>query len=237
MAVAQPIGQQWVEVAQAYRVGLGTTVVVAGRDAGLLAETFHRAGSPPPVAEADGLVVLSEQPLDGEVSSLADVADALAGLVVLRSAWSDRSQLDGIAAEAHRIARPGGRLLAGDIDIDRLFGSSSIRYPSRVLHLGAPGSGAVMRRRSTRMLLPVAVMRAGFGRVTALEIDEIRGIHDDAEAYWTAVRDEGRPVFADLEPGLVERLLERAAVELRRTAPVGPVVDDEPWFVVTGIRD
>ncbi len=230
------IASQWVGLAQAFPEGGASAVVVVGRGAPELAEAFHRAGAAPPALEADDLVLLADETPETEVSSLADLSAESAGLVVLRRAWDSRSEVDDVLRHAYRITRSGGRVLAGDLDVDRLLHSSSIRYPSKLQYLAVPEARQGLEARSTRMLLPLEVMRAGYRGVRTVELDEVRGRYEGVEAYWDAVKEVGWPVFAALDPEAAESLLEESATELRRIAPIGSVIDDEPWFVVTGIK-
>lgn len=220
-------------IVEALGEGFGETAVVAGWEADRLGEALRRAGAPTPVVGGDRLAVLSSRAVEGEASRLADLPAGFADLVILRRAWRDRLELGAAIRQAARIARSGGRLLAADLDFDRLVSSSSFRYPSRLQYGLLSGRAAP---RSLRMALSIEVGRAGFESVDGWEVDEEDGVYEDARAYWEAVRAEGWPVFAELSVEEAEQLLERASEELRRVAPVGPVVDRRPWFVVSGLR-
>jgi hypothetical protein len=86
------------------------------------------------------------------------------------------------------------------------------------------------------MALSIDTGRAGFRDVHGWEVDLERAVYPDARAYWEAVKAGAWPVLADLPPAVADRVLENAAAELRRIAPIGEVADRYPWFVVTGVK-
>jgi SAM-dependent methyltransferase len=225
---------EWVRVVEALGTAFGDMVVVAGAGSTEVAEALRRAGGPPLAVETERLAVLLAGDLEEQPVALVDLPSDGADLVMLRRAWQDRPALPAALREAYRILRSGGRLVAADLDVDRLMTSSSFRYPSRLQYALLPGK--VAPPESLSMALSIEVGRAGFRTVRGWEIDEERAVYADAKAYWEAVRDEGWPAFRDLSAEDAERLLEVTAAELGRIAPLGELSDRRPWFVVTGVK-
>ena len=225
---------EWVRIVEAFGGGLRGTVVVVGAGAPDVAEALRRAGGSHLAVETERLAVLSNAALETEPAALSDLPAETADVVLLRRAWADRPALSMMLRRAHRAIRSGGRVVAADVDVDRLMASSSIRYPSRVQYVLAGGRADPPR--SLHMALSIETGRAGFKGVHGWEVDEERAVHRDARAYWEAIREEGWPVFRELPADEIDRLLERAAPELRRVIPIGEVVDRYPWFVVTGTK-
>jgi hypothetical protein len=182
------------------------------------------------------LVILTSGDISGEPETLGEVDEGIADLVVLKRAWPDRPGLTEAVRSAHRAVQTGGRMIAADIDLDRLLASSAIRYPMRLQFslLSEPFAGA--GRRSMRMPLSIETARAGFRDVEFFEVDEERETYPDVRSYWEALREQGSPVFADLSPEDTETLLEATAEQLHRVAPIGGITDRRPWFVVAGIK-
>ncbi len=233
-AVQVATGSEWVRIVEAFDEGFDAGVVVAGAGAPEIAQALRRAGVPPLAVAHERLAVLSGDDVDEAAATLADLPASIAGIALLRRAWDDRLALTAALREANRVIRPGGRVIAADIDLDRLMGSSNHRYPARLQYLLAGDD--IGPPRSLRMALSIETGRAGFRDVRGWEVDVERGVYPDARAYWQAVKAGGWPVLADLQPAVADRVLEDAAAGLRRIAPIGEVVDRYPWFVVTGVK-
>jgi hypothetical protein len=227
----------WIDAVRALAGDWPSVVVVAGPRASDFASAFQAAGAPPISVEGDGVVTLSRS--DGPPSSagFAELPERWADLVVLRSAWQDRIQVGPMMRTAARVLRPGGRVLAGEMDVARMMEASAVRYPARLLFSVRPDLAAEVRATTIGgAMLSAETVRAGFGDVDIIDVEEIRGTFPSADAYWRYALGGGWPALAWLPALGAEQAVDSAAGDLARVAPIGPVSDRVPFVAATGIR-
>lgn len=227
----------WVGAVRALFGEWPQVIVVAGPGAPELASSFHADGAPPPSGEAGGMVILARSDPPPGISGVADLPESWADLVVLRSAWRERTEVSGILRSAEGALRSGGRLFAAEFDLARLLETSAVRYPSRLLFAARPELASEARTTTIgRAMLAAEAVRAGLADVDVVDLEEERGTFPSADAYWRYARGGGWPALAWLSAAEAERTMEGAADDLARIAPIGPVVDRVPFVGVTGTR-
>jgi len=224
------LGDAWAHAVASLGIEPGPAVV-AGPGAPAVAGALQAAGWPAAGIEELEFVLLGETPA-GEVGDLTRLQSESMSLVVLRRAWADRPGMVAALRHAHRVLRPGGAAVAAVPDAEEMLGSSAIRYPERVAYSLVPAAAEALRRFSTRTLLSFEFPRSGFRDAVGFMIEEHHGTYPAVEAYvaaraaaWESTGTAGAEMVAD-----------RAAEELRRISPLGPIVDRRPWFALAGFR-
>jgi len=227
----------WAAAVRALRGRWHRVVVVGGEGAAELADALQGSDAPPITAEGDDLVVLTDEPTPPPSPAWDELPEHWADLILLRRAWRSKPEAVEVVHRTRRILRPGGRLIAGEPDVGRLLEGSAVRSPARLLYASRPELAAAARAATAgRAALGIEMVRAGYDDVEVFPIDEQRGVFPDAESYWEWVRSGGWPALASLAAEDAEAVLERAAVDLKKVAPIGPIVDVMPWVAVTGVR-
>jgi hypothetical protein len=227
----------WVGAVRALVSGGARVVVVGGDDAAELADALQVLEAPPIAAEGDDLVVLFADPEPPPSPEWDALPHRWADLIVLRHAWRNRAGAVAMLDRTRRVLRPGGRLIAGEPDVNRLLEGSSVRSPARLLYTARPElAEAAAAATAGRAVLGVEAVRAGYGDVELFLMEERRGVFADAASYWEWVRGGGWPALASLSAEDAEEVLEAAAGALESVAPIGPIVDVMPWVAVTGTR-
>jgi hypothetical protein len=212
-------------------------MVIAGPGATDLATACQAAGGPPISAEGIGVVAMSRGEPPSSCAGIEDLPEEWADLVVLRSVWRDRTEVGPALRAGARALRRGGRVLAGEMDVARLLGTSAVRYPARLLFSARPDLARAVRATTTgRAMLSAETVRAGFGLVEIVDVEEERAAFPSAEAYWEYARGGGWPALGWLSAEDAELALRDTAKDLARIAPIGPVVDRVPFAAATGIR-
>jgi hypothetical protein len=221
---------------EAFGTDWSAPLVIAGADAADLAEQCARRASFGIAAEGEDWFLLAPEAPDTAPEGWPGLPPGIAGTVILRRAWPDRPGLDAAVGAAARLLRRGGRLIAADIDVDRLLGGSPVAYPYQLRFTLDPEAAAALRSSTVSTAdLAVEVGRAGMRRVVGLTVDEERGRFAEAAAYWVGVRDGAWPSLAGTAPEARGMLLEDLAAQLSRIAPMGGIVERRPWFVATGV--
>ncbi len=229
---------QWASIAVDLGAPIGRSTLIIGDRAAEVGESFQRAGAPPAAYERADLVLLTRDPPEVDFEAATARATGFPNdsidLVVVRHAWRSRPELGGVLAEAARVCRPAGGVLAGELDLERLVGSPAARYPSRLQFDLQPELLADFR---TRTVLPTALSlelgRAGLRSVVMASIDEARGHFASVDDYLTYARAGGWRSLQFLDEEGINRLLTRAAELLPRIG-MGPLVDREPWHLAWG---
>jgi len=209
-------------------------VAVVGEDAAVVAEALLRSGSPPIAVEEPQFVLLAAD-VEGEPQRLRDLAPASLDMIVMRRAWSGQAEVGPALAVARRALRPGGRVMAGDIDASALASGALLRYPARFLYDAAGLGDRVRQSVVSPTVLATEMIRAGFRNVSGDTLDEVRGRHESIEDFWVAARGGRWRGLEWVDPERRDLLFESVAPILAKAFPVGPVVDREPWFVVDGV--
>lgn len=227
----------WPEVLDAFEADWSAPVLVAGLDAAGLADRLARRASYGIAAEGAGWTLLAPEPPAEGPDSWADLPAGSVGTVILRRAWSERAALAVAAAAGQRLLSSGGRLFLAELDLDRLFGGSPVRYPYQYrFTLDPPAAERLQAAAVTAAELSLEVVRSGLRTVRGVDLEEVRAVYADPPAYWAAVRDGAWPTLRETPAEDREVLLERLAVELARALPMGEIVERRPWFTATGIR-
>lgn len=216
--------------------GLGT-VVVAGEDAGLVAEALLRAGGPPLAATGDAFAVASKAAPADAMDDLSDIPDGAADLVILRHAWDGITGLNSAVAEGRRILAAGGALVLAEWDLDRLLRSPARLYPDGFFYDMLPEVVPHLRPAlAAPSDLAIELVRAGFPDVDGLDVDETAGEFADRTGYLSWMQQRG--FRGDRHAGDERRAeaWEAFVAFVPRIAPIGPVRHHEPWRVVRGRR-
>jgi hypothetical protein len=215
----------------------GKTIAVVGADAAVAGGAIRAVGGRSLLVDGEDFVLLGDAVEDPAPTGLTEVVPGSLDLVVLRRAWSGRSSVLTVMRSARRAMRSGGELLALEVDASRLLKSSVVHYPLRLRFDHDPD--AAQRLRSTTIppaALMIDAVRAGFRNVVERRIDEPRAFFSSVDSYWEAIREGAWPSLAAMTPEGRERLLEALEPDLRASAPMGEVVDREPWIAVTGVK-
>jgi SAM-dependent methyltransferase len=215
----------------------GSAIAVVGPDAAAAGSAIQAAGGRSLLADGEGFVLLADGIEDPGSTGLAGVEPDSLDLVVLRRAWSGRPGVLEVMRAARRALRPGGRLLALEVDAGRLLESSVVRYPLRLRFDHDPDAAARLRGTTVPpAALMIDAVRAGFRDVVERRIDETRAWFASVDAYRQAIAEGAWPSLAAMAPEGRARLLEAVEPDLRAAAPIGEVADREPWIAVTGVR-
>jgi hypothetical protein len=230
---------EWASVLAELDITPGASVLIAGDRAGLVADELVRAGAPPLASSGDRIALLSE-------SDLASVEDGDAGATglpsgsvdtaIVRHAWSGIRECGPVLAEMERILRPGGTIVAADLDWRRLLDAAPLRYPARILYDRRPALAARLAATSvTPAELGMLVTRE-FRNVHGIDVDETLGRFPNAAAYSKMLHRHGWRGMELLEDEDAARFLEEAAKATARIAAGGAVVEREPWRVLAGTK-
>jgi SAM-dependent methyltransferase len=212
-------------------------ILVVGETAGEAVRGLQLDGSPPIAAEGEALAVLSSSDAPDLAGDLSGIPAGSFDAALLLWAWSDPGSLGEVLAEAHRVLAPGGAVVAAEPDVEALTESSAIRYPARLQFTGRPEAAEAARASvAGRIRLAAETARARFVPVRIHDLDVVLGRYDTAEEYWEAVGEGAWRSLHLLPQAEAEMLIERAAGELGRVAPLGPVVDRRPWLAATGTK-
>lgn len=231
---------EWTSVLADVELGWGSAAVIVGDQAPEVANAYLRAGAPPLIVESPDLAVLSEGPppdSDGNEASAFGLAPDSMDLVVLRNAWRSLPEMTAVIWNAYRISKPGGGLLACEFDVDRTLTALATQYPSQVLYAAHPELVEHFRSLAVGTVdISVEMGRAGYSDVRQGEVDETRGVFDEADALFDFVSVHGWRGMERLEPREAAEVLDRLADLLPRLAPAGESADREPWICVRGTK-
>ena len=211
---------EWISTLRAF-VDSPHGIAVAGEDAGAVARALGLAfGLALTTEETDFALLGTDHP---EANRVRDLPDDSVDVVLFRRAWSGSVEVGRAIGAAHRVLRSGGRIFAGERELDRLTRSSLHRYPLRAFVEVDPAvMEADLRTSVGRLGLAAGIVRAGFKGGTAIDVDETRGSYDDAVSFVGAFTDPQ-------EAGDVVALLNES--HRRRT-----IVDVDPWVYATGVK-
>ena len=215
----------------------GSAIAVAGESAAEFAEDLVRSGAPPLAVEADSFVLLTAALDPPTVGRVRDLPEGAVDLVVLRRPWRTPADIIGALAAAVRAVRPGGEVVATDIDVNQLLAGPSPRYPVRLLYLAEPDVADRLRLSAATMgSVGTEAVRAGLREVVTLNYDEVRGTYEDVAGLWSGIRERGWRGAAWVPEQRARSLLEDVATSMAGAVPAGWAVDREPWFAVFGFR-
>ena len=186
----------------------------------LLVDAAHWA-----VLSAGELVLTAEQ--------LSDVPSSSLDAVVLRRPWAGRGEARRLLDLSHRLLRPGGTLVASELDAEMLLDGPTARYPVAAVWR-SPGAPVDALRSSTisPAVLSTDAVAARFDDVVVTRYDEVGGRYPSMAAFWGSLPEGGWRGDSWMAPA-------RRASFLETAPPVSgsaPVIDQEPWYAVTGLR-
>ena len=232
---------EWATILRALGVLDRGSVLVAGEAAAALGSIVQENGGPPLAYDRPDLALLTaagpDVPpgFDAATPAATGLPAASVDSVVLRHAWNGVARLGPAVDEAARILRPGGALLLADLDLPELMSANAARYPSQILYASAPDVRAAVNATLAPFDLSVTAGRAGFDGLRGLEVDETAGTFDRM-GFVDYVRAGGWRGWELLSPEREAAIVERVERALPLIAPVGPVVDREPWRYVIGVK-
>ena len=231
---------EWAGTLHELGVGFGDTVVVAGDRADLVADAYQAAGAPPIAYARAGFAVLARTPPDADFDaatpSATGLGDGTVDLFVLRHAWNGPPGLAAAVAEVRRELAPGGTAVLCEPDLVRLMRSPYQRYPSQLLYRLHPEVAADLEGSLVSPgELAAEAVRAGFTELIGIDVEETIGSFDGPD-YLRFLSERGWPGFALLDDDQIAGVIETVSGMLRRLAPIGPVVEREPWRVLRGVR-
>lgn len=150
-----------------------------------------------------------------------------ADVVFARALVHHVTDLTAVAAEAHRVLRPGGCYVVQDRTMDDIDQPGTTEHPRGWLFDVFPRLRDVeAARRPTDDGLRTALVAAGFGAPRVSTVWEIRRRYDDREAYLAEIAGRtGRSILHELDDDELRHLV----AELRRRLPHGPVLERDRW--------
>lgn len=210
---------EWVSTVRAF-VENPRSIAVAGEDAGEVAREFGLAFGLALTTEEIGFALLGlDHP---EANRVRDLPSASMDVVVFRRPWNGPVEAARALAASYRVLVAGGRVFAGERELDRLTKTSVLAYPIRAFVDADPDVVADDLHASVgRIGLAAGIVRAGFKQGWAVDVDEDRGTFPDPEGFVASFVDEDRS-------GVVEML--RGAYRDR------PVRHVDPWVYATGVK-
>jgi SAM-dependent methyltransferase len=214
-----------------------STIAIAGESAAGLAEDLVRNGSAPLSVEADHFALLSDALDPPAVGRVRDLPDESVDLVILRRAWRSRADVAAALSTAVRAVRPGGEVIATDIDVNQLLAGPSPRYPIRLLYLAEPMAASGLRSSTVAPgVLGTEAVRAGLSGVESLTYNDDRGAYESIAEFWSEVQKRGWRGAAWVSQDRSRSLFEDVARSMAGAHPVGWAIDREPWYAVIGRR-
>ncbi|HSG78180.1 MAG TPA: hypothetical protein VLD62_01260 [Acidimicrobiia bacterium] len=210
---------EWVSTIKAF-VDAPASIAVAGEDAGAVARELGLGFGLALTTEEIGFALLGlDHP---EANRVRELPSASVDVVVFRRPWNGPVESARAFDAASRVLASGGRVFAGERELDRLTKTSVIAYPIRAFVDADPTVVEEDLHASVgRLGLAAGMVRAGFKRGQTVDVDERRGTYPDPESFVAS--------FVDEDPaGVVDRL--RGAYRDR------PVHDVDPWVYATGVK-
>lgn len=138
---------------------------------------------------------------------------------------------------ASRAVRPGGEVVAADLDVPKILAGPGPRYPTRLLYLAEPEAA---RRLASSTASPGFVgaeaVRAGLLNVESFNYDDVLGEHESVAGLWSEIRRRGWRGSSWLPQDHAASLLDDVAASMTDAVPAGWVQDREPWYAVFGRR-
>ena len=220
----------------------GLDVADVGCGAGIYSRAWADLGAASVVGVDSSAVMLSAAEEEARGSGrlrfvLGDAAattlpDASVDVVFERALVHHVPDLGAVVAEARRLLRPGGRYLVQDRTADDVRQPAGPRHPRGYLFEVFPRLLDIeLARRPDGRVLAGLLREAGF-EVTTRELDELRAMHPDRDAYLAEIRlRTGRSILHELDDRELARLVDVLADRL----PAGePVVETDRWTLWTG---
>lgn len=213
----------------------GSVIAIAGESAAEFAEDLVRRGGPPLAIEADQFALLSDALDPPSVGRVRDLPEGAVDLVILRRAWRSHTDVADALTAAARAVRPGGEVVAADLDVSRLLAGPSPRYPVRLLYLAEPQAGEQLAASTASPgLLGSEAVRVGLHDVVSLTYDDERGVYEGAADLWSGIQRGGWRGAPSVPQERVGSLFEDVASSMAVAVPGGWAVDREPWYAVIG---
>ena len=210
------------------------SVAVAGEGvAAMSAAIISGLGLPLRMEQPHWAVLAAEDPGSSAAGRMSQLPASSLDVVVVRRAWADRPEAQHLLHLAHRLLRPGGALVAAELDADTLLEGPVARYPGAALWR-RPGAPADSLRKSSlsAAVLSTDAVAARFASVSVVRFDEMLGEHRSMESLWANLRRNGWRGDSWLSSAQRVEFFE----SLGPGGAAVPLVDREPWFAVTGVR-
>jgi ubiquinone/menaquinone biosynthesis C-methylase UbiE len=160
--------------------------------------------------------------------------DGCADVVFERALIHHVPDLAAVAAEAFRLLRPGGVVLAQDRTPEDVAQPGSVTHPRGWMFEVFPRLLDVEngRRRGVEEVRQ-ALLGAVFGAVTTTSLWEVRRRHADVEQYLDEIAQRtGRSILHELDDDELAFLVD----ELRGRLPAGSLVESDRWTIWRGER-
>lgn len=222
----------------------GAAVVDVGCGGGTYLRAWHELGaggvtgvdfSAPLLASA----AESHGDLPGVQLALGDAAatglpTASADIVFTRAVVHHVPDLHAVVAEAARILRPGGTLLAQDRTPDDAAQPGSPEHPRGWMFDVLPRLREVEQaRRPTAERALEALAGAGFADLRTETLWETRRTYADVQDYLAEIGTRtGRSILHELSDDELADLVD----DLRRRLPTGPLTERDRWTLWCGVR-
>lgn len=234
----------WRDAAVALVDPVAAHVVDIGCGGGTYVRAWHELGaatvtgidSSAPILEA---ARQSNEHLTGVSFHPGDAADTgldagCADVVFERALIHHVPDLGAVAAEAARILRPGRILVIQDRTPEDVAQPGSATNPRGWLFDVFPRLLDVENaRRPTRAAVTTALASAGFEKVTATQLWEVRRRYADRSDYLAEIGERtGRSILHELTAAELAQLV----AELERRLPEGPLVEQDRWTLWRGLR-
>jgi hypothetical protein len=214
-----------------------SAIAVAGEAAADLAEALVREGAPPLTVEADRFALLSSELNPPAVGRVRDLPEGVVDLVILRRAWRSHADVTGALSAAVGAVRPGGEVVACDLDVSQLLAGPSPRYPTRLLYLAEPEAAKrLVSSTASPGVLGSEAVRAGLLDVQSFTYDDERDSYEDVAGLWSGIRRRGWRGAAWVSQERARSMFEDVSASMAGAVPAGWAADREPWYAVIGRR-
>jgi hypothetical protein len=224
----------WDEVLTSLKVEYTGGSVILG---GPLAERF---GDAIPFAVADevaGLVSLGDGPIlnDDATVVASGLPTGSVDAVVMIDAWRSHAELRDVTSESRRIARTGGKVWLGDLDVEGLVNAMASRRTSALFYAPYGRAIGVLHEHSSHVAsTELALLRGAFDDIEVWPTDLPIAAFGTIDAYIEAVSAgmwPGVDVLTSLQWSDLEEEIRRSLGDLE-----APYIEHQPWLMASGIK-
>ena len=162
------------------------------------------------------------------------LADGCADIVFARALVHHTPDLSAVVAEAYRLLHAGGTYLIQDRTADDVAQPGSATHPRGWLFDVHPRLLEIENgRRPDPAALGTTLTAAGFDRVHATTLWEVRRRYEDREQYLAEIGARtGRSILHELDDAELATLVS----ELRERLPEGPLTETDRWTIWQATR-
>jgi SAM-dependent methyltransferase len=226
--------QAWRSVFDVFGVDASAALIVGGGPAESVADM-----APLPVVDAEPRLVSlgSGPPLDAGASPTDTfLDDATIDAAVMLGSWRDPELLRTVVAECARVVRPGGIVVVGRPDADRLAGSSPSRYPSAIVArmVPRPDADPSIPETGPTVSVELAMVRARLRAISVTGVELPVAVLASADAYVDAVLDGLWPGIEGSTANDSQELVSVIRDMLKHEE--FPIVERQPWLLASGTR-